>query len=156
MDLKLEVIVLPVSDVDRARAFYEAVGFRLDLDKAPSADWRAVHFTPPGSACSIMFGTGLTSAAPGSVQGLYLVVEDIEQARAELVGRGIAVSEVFHDGGGLLYHGHEGGEIVHRGDQARLAGPHPARADYGTFATFRDPDGNGWVLQEVKERAPGR
>ena len=156
VDLKLEVIVLPVTDVDRARAFYEAAGFRLDLDKAPTEDWRAVHLTPPGSECSIMFGKGLTSAEPGSVQGLYLVVADIEQARGELVGRGIQVSEVFHDGGGLVFHGHEGGDVTHRAPQARLTGPHPERADYGSFATFRDPDGNGWVLQEVRKRAPGR
>ncbi|MGW0697662.1 VOC family protein, partial [Streptomyces sp. NPDC002738] len=97
MDLKLELIMLPVSDVDRAKAFYEAAGFRLDLDKAASEEWRAVHFTPPGSECSIMFGKGITSAAPGSAQGLYLIVSDIEEARAELVGRGIEVSEVFHD-----------------------------------------------------------
>ncbi|MCM0673508.1 glyoxalase [Micromonospora phytophila] len=157
MDLKLELIMLPVSDVDRAKAFYEAAGFRLDVDKAVSEEWRAVHFTPPGSEGSIMFGTGITSAAPGSAQGLYLVVSDIEEARAELVGRGIEVSEVFHDAGGLIYHGHDGGDIVHRAaGQARIAGPQPARADYGSFATFSDPDGNGWVLQEVKKRAPGR
>jgi catechol 2,3-dioxygenase-like lactoylglutathione lyase family enzyme len=157
MDLKLELIVLPVCDVDRAKAFYEAAGFRLDLDKAVSEDWRAVHFTPPGSECSIIFGKGITSAAPGSVQGMYLVVFDIEEARAELVGRGIEVSEVFHDAGGLLYHGHDAGEVVHGAEgQARIAGPHPTRADYGSYATFSDPDGNGWVLQEVKQRAPGR
>ncbi|WP_171107892.1 MULTISPECIES: VOC family protein [unclassified Streptomyces] len=157
MDLKLELIVLPVSDVDRAKAFYEAAGFRLDLDAAPSEGWRAVHLTPPGSECSIIFGKGLTRAAPGSVQGLYLVVLDIEEARAELVGRGIEVSEVFHDDGGIFYHGHEAGGVVHQGqDQGRLAGPHPDRASYGSYATFNDPDGNGWVLQEVKQRAPGR
>ncbi|MGP3918474.1 hypothetical protein OHA25_15835 [Nonomuraea sp. NBC_00507] len=157
MDLKLELIALPVSDVDRAKAFYEAAGFRLDLDKAVSEDWRAVHFTPPGSECSIIFGKGITSAVPGSVQGLYLVVSDLEEARVELVGRGIEVSEIFHDAGGLFYHGHDAGEITHQtGGQGRAAGPHPARADYGSYATFSDPDGNGWVLQEVKKRAPGR
>ncbi len=156
MELKLELIVLPVTDADRARAFYEAAGFRLDLDKAPTGDWRAVHLTPPGSECSIMFGTGLTAAAPGSVQGLYLVVPDIEQAREELVGRGIQVSEVFHDAKGLFFHGHADGDVSHSGVQARLAGRHPERADYGSYATFRDPDGNGWVLQEVRTRAPGR
>ncbi len=157
MDLKLELIMLPVSDVDRAKAFYEAAGFRLDLDKAVSENWRAVHFTPPGSECSIMFGEGITSAAPGSVQGLYLVVSDIEEARAELVGRGIEVSEIFHDAGGLFYHGHDGGEVTHQIEgQGPTAGPHPDRADYGSYATFSDPDGNGWVLQEVKKRAPGR
>ncbi|WP_155375785.1 VOC family protein [Catellatospora vulcania] len=157
MDLKLELIVLPVSDVDRAKSFYEAAGFRLDLDKTANEQWRAVHLTPPGSAASIMFGKGLTAAAPGSVQGLYLIVTDIEQSRAELVGRGVAVSEVFHDANALLYHGHEAGDITHDGPgQARVTGAHPEGADYGSYATFSDPDGNGWVLQEVKQRAPGR
>ncbi|WP_326743487.1 VOC family protein [Streptomyces sp. NBC_00121] len=157
MYMKFEVTVLPVSDVDRAKAFYEQVGFRLDLDKAVSEDWRAVHFTPPGSESSIMFGRGLISAAPGSAQGLYLAVFDIEEARAELVGRGIEVSEVFHDSGSLLFHGHEGGEVTHQVEgQGRIAGLHPDRASYGSFATFSDPDGNGWVLQEIKQRFPGR
>ncbi|WP_431961552.1 VOC family protein [Actinacidiphila sp. bgisy160] len=157
MNMKLELVVLPVSDVDRAKAFYEAAGFRLDLDKDVSEGWRAVHLTPPGSECSVMFGRGLTSAEPGSVQGLYLIVPDIEGARAELVARGVEVSEVFHDAGGLLYHGHEGGEVTHRLEgQARLAGLHPDRASYGSFATFSDPDGNGWVLQEIQQRFPGR
>jgi predicted enzyme related to lactoylglutathione lyase len=157
MDLKLEVIILPVSDADRAKAFYEAVGFRLDLDKAAGENWRAVHFTPPGSGCSIMFGKGLTSAAPGSTQGLYLSVHDIEEARAELVSRGIEVSAVFHDAGGTIYHSHEGGEVTHQIEgQGRLSGPHPGRASYASFATFSDPDGNGWVLQEITQRAPGR
>ncbi|MGW0211141.1 VOC family protein [Streptomyces sp. NPDC003233] len=156
MDLKLEVFVLPVSDVDRAKAFYEKTGFRLDLDQTANEDWRGVQFTPPGSTCSIIFGTGVTSAAPGSAQGIYLVVSDIEQARAELVERGIEVSEIFHDAG-LFYHGHEGGEATHRVEgQQRLAGPQPERASYGSFATFSDPDGNGWVLQEITERLPGR
>ena len=113
MDLKLELIVLPVSDVDRAKAFYEAMGFRLDLDKAASENWRAVHFTPPGSECSIIFGKGLTSVPPGSAQGMYLVVPDIEKSRAELVDRGIEVSEVFHDAGAVFYHGHGGGDLTH-------------------------------------------
>ncbi|MGW4638607.1 VOC family protein [Sphaerisporangium sp. NPDC004334] len=157
MDLKLEVIVLPVSDVDRAKAFYEKAGFRLDLDKAAGEDFRVVHLTPPGSECSIMFGEGMTPAAPGSAQGLYLVVRDIEQARAELVGRGIEVGEVFHDAGGIFHHGHAAGDVVHRAaGQARVAGPHELRADYGSYAAFSDPDGNGWVLQEVRQRAPGR
>ncbi|MFD8076211.1 VOC family protein [Streptomyces sp. NPDC059718] len=157
MDLKLEVIVLPVSDVDRAKAFYEQAGFRLDLDKAPSEDWRGVQFTPPGSEGSIIFGKGITSAAPGSAQGLYLIVSDIEKAHAELVGRGITLSEIFHDAGGLLYHGHDAGEATHRIEgQERLTGPHPDRASYGSFATFSDPDGNGWVLQEITQRLPGR
>ncbi|MEU1536113.1 VOC family protein [Streptomyces fagopyri] len=157
MYMKLELIVLPVTDVDRAKAFYEQVGFRLDLDKAVSEDWRAVHFTPPGSGASVMFGAGMTSAAPGSAQGLYLVVADIQEAHAELIGRGIEVSEVFHDAGGLLYHGHESGTLTHTLEgQGRLAGAHPERASYGSFLTFSDPDGNGWVLQEITQRFPGR
>ncbi|MFD6974511.1 VOC family protein [Streptomyces sp. NPDC059979] len=157
MDLKLELMILPVSDVDRSMAFYEKAGFRLDLDANVSDQWRAVHLTPPGSECAILLGKGLSAAPPGSSQGLYLVVSDIEAARDELVGRGIDVSEIFHDAGGLLFHGHEGGEVVHGAEgQERKAGPHPDRASYGSFATFSDPDGNCWVLQEVTQRAPGR
>ncbi|WP_326827212.1 MULTISPECIES: VOC family protein [unclassified Streptomyces] len=157
MDLKLEMIVLPVSDIDRTKAFYEAVGFRLDVDYTASDDFRVVHFTPPGSECSIIFGEGMTSTAPGTIQSLYLIVTDIEEAHAELTGRGIDVSEVFHDAGGLLHHGHDAGNAVHHGTgQERLAGPHPDRASYGSYLTFSDPDGNGWVLQEVVNRAPGR
>ncbi len=157
MNMKLELFVLPVSDVDRARAFYEKAGFRLDLAKDVTEDFRVVHLTPPGSEASIIFGKGLTTAAPGSAQGLYLVVTDIEEARAELVGRGIAVSEVFHDDKGVFFHGHDGGEVVHDNPgQERLAGPHPERASYGSYATFSDPDGNGWVLQEITQRFPGR
>jgi catechol 2,3-dioxygenase-like lactoylglutathione lyase family enzyme len=157
MDLKLEVVVLPVSDVDRAKSFYEAVGFRLDVDNTFTDDYRLVHLTPPGSQCSIIFGKGVISAAPGSTQGLYLIVSDVEQARTELVGRGIKVSEVFHDAGGLLHHGHEAGDAVHSGtSQERISGPHPDRTSYASYATFSDPDGNGWVLQEITERQPGR
>jgi predicted enzyme related to lactoylglutathione lyase len=158
MDLKLELIVLPVSDVDRAKAFYEAMGFRLDLDKAAGEDWRAVHFTPPGSECSVIFGKGITSVPPGSAQGMYLVVTDIEKSRAELVDRGIEVSEVFHDAGAVFYHGHGGGDFTHdpAKGQGREPGLHPDRMSYGSFATFSDPDGNGWVLQEVQQRLPGR
>ncbi|MBC7269949.1 MAG: VOC family protein [Streptomyces sp.] len=157
MDLKLELIVLPVSDVDRARAFYEKAGFRLDVDKAPTGDWRAVHLTPPGSQASIIFGKGLTPAAPGSVQGLYLIVSDIEAAREDLLGRGIAVSEVFHDAAGVLFHGHDGGGVTHDlPGQGRLTGRHPEGTSYASYATFSDPDGNGWVLQEITERLPGR
>jgi catechol 2,3-dioxygenase-like lactoylglutathione lyase family enzyme len=145
--MKLEVIVVPVSDVDRAKRFYEALGFRLDIDRATGDDFRVVQLTPPGSGCSVIIGSGVTSAAPGSVQGLHLVVFDIEAARAELVGRGIGVGEVFHDVGGLFHHA---------GAEGRVTGPAPARRDYGSFASFADPDGNGWFLQEVKVRAPGR
>jgi predicted enzyme related to lactoylglutathione lyase len=157
MDLELQLFVLPVSDVDRARAFYERAGFRLDLAKDVTEDFRAVQLTPPGSGASIMFGTGLTSTAPGSAQGLYLAVTDVEAARAQLIDSGVEVGDVFHDGKGLFYHGHDAGDIVHTGQgQERLAGPHPERASYGSFATFSDPDGNGWVLQEITQRAPGR
>ncbi len=158
MDMKLELIMLPVSDVDRAKAFYQAAGFRLDVDNAVGENWRAVHLTPPGSEGSIMFGKGITTAAPGSTQGIYLIVPDIEQARADLVARGIEVSDVFHDSAGVFVHGHDDqGEFTYpAGDSSRQEGPHPDRAAYGSYATFTDPDGNGWVLQEVKARAPGR
>ncbi|MFJ4843906.1 VOC family protein [Streptomyces sp. NPDC088733] len=157
MDLKLEAIVLPVSDVDRAKNFYEAAGFRLDVDTTFSDEYRLVHMTPPGSQCSIIFGKGTISTAPGTVQGLYLIVADVEKAREELVGRGVGMSEVFHDAGGVLHHGHEGGEAVHRGaGQERIEGPEPGRTSYASYATFSDPDGNGWLLQEITERVPGR
>lgn len=147
MDMKLEVVVVPVSDVDRAKRFYESLGFRMDIDHVGGEDFRVVQFTPPGSECSIIIGKGITSAAPGSTQGLQLTVLDIETARAELAGRGIEVSEPFHDSGGVFHHA---------GEAERVPGPDPGRADYGSFASFEDPDGNGWLLQEVKVRAPGR
>ncbi|MCX4462292.1 VOC family protein [Streptomyces sp. NBC_01728] len=147
MDLKLEVVVLPVSDVDRAKAFYEKAGFRLDVDYVADDSYRMVHLTPPGSECSILFGTGVTTAVPGSVQGLHLIVSDIVAAHAELADRGIQMGEIFHDAGG----------VFHRGTQeGRVSGPHPQRTSYGSFAAFSDPDGNGWVLQEVTTRLPGR
>jgi catechol 2,3-dioxygenase-like lactoylglutathione lyase family enzyme len=157
MNLKLEMIVLPVSDVDRAKAFYEKVGFRLDVDYTASDDFRVVHFTPTGSECSIIFGTGMTSAAPGSTQGLYLIVSDIEETHADLTRCGIDVREVFHDAGGLLHHGHHDGDVTYHGEgQKQIPGLHPERASYGSYFTFCDPDGNGWVVQEIKERFPGR
>ncbi|WP_329034351.1 VOC family protein [Streptomyces sp. NBC_00178] len=157
MKLKLELIVLPVSDVDRAKEFYEKAGFRLDLAKDITDGYRVVHMTPPDSECAIIFGEGLTTAAPGSSQGLYLVVTDIVESRTELVDRGIDVSEVFHDAKGLYFHGHDAGKIVHDvPGQGREGGPHPDRASYGSYATFGDPDGNGWVLQEITQRFPGR
>jgi len=147
MDMKLEVVVVPVADVDRAKRFYETLGWRLDIDYVADDAFRVVQFTPPGSACSIIIGTGISPAAPGSAQGLQLVVSDIEAAHAELTGTGIEVSEVFHDAGGIFYHA---------GGVKRVTGPSPERADYGSFLSFSDPDGNGWVIQEVKQRAPGR
>jgi catechol 2,3-dioxygenase-like lactoylglutathione lyase family enzyme len=146
-NMKLEVLVLPVSDVDRAKHFYETLGWRLDADFFTGEDFRVVQLTPPGSECSIVIGNGISSAVPGSVQGLHLVVFDIETARAELIDRGVEVSEVFHDVGGIFHHA---------GTEGRLAGPDPKRRDYGSFASFSDPDGNGWLIQEVKTRAPGR
>ncbi|MBC1224468.1 VOC family protein [Nostoc sp. UCD121] len=146
-NMKLEVVVLPVSDADRSKHFYETLGWRLDADFVTDKDFRVVQLTPPRSEASIIFGKGVTLAAPGSVQGLYLIVYDIEAARAELVDRGVEVSEVFHDVGGIFHHA---------GTEGRVPGPDPQRRDYASFASFSDPDGNGWVLQEVKKRAPGR
>jgi catechol 2,3-dioxygenase-like lactoylglutathione lyase family enzyme len=147
MDMKLEVVVVPVADVDRAKDFYMALGWREDADFAAGADFRVVQLTPPGSACSIIFGTGITSAAPGSAQSLDLAVTDIEAARADLADRGADVSEVFHDEGGVFHHA---------GTRGRVAGLAPDRKSYGSFASFSDPDGNGWLLQEVTTRLPGR
>jgi len=147
-DLKLEVVVIPVSDVDRAKRFYDSLGWRLDAD-FPFDTFRVVQFTPPGSACSVQFGTNITPAAPGSAHGLYLVVSDIEAARAELVDRGVDVSEVFHAG-------KPGAQFQPNGRSGRVSGPAPNHATYRSFATFSDPDGNGWLLQEVTTRLPGR
>jgi catechol 2,3-dioxygenase-like lactoylglutathione lyase family enzyme len=145
--MKLEVVVVPVSDVDKAKDFYQGLGWRLDADFAKTEDFRVVQLTPPGSPCSIIFGTGLTSAAPGSADGLQLVVTDIEAARAELTSRGAEVSEVFHDAGGVFHHA---------GTEGRAAGPAPEHKSYGSFVSFSDPDGNGWFVQEVTTRLPGR
>jgi catechol 2,3-dioxygenase-like lactoylglutathione lyase family enzyme len=147
VDMKLEVVVIPVSDVERAKRFYGELGWRLDADFAASDAFRVVQFTPPGSPCSVIFGTGVSSAVPGSAQGLYLVVSDIEGARAELVDRGVEVSDVFHDVDGVFHHA---------GTEGRLSGPNPKRQSYASFASFSDPDGNGWVFQEVTARLPGR
>ena len=141
VDMKLEVVVIPVSDVDRAKRFYGDLGWRLDADFVVGDEFRVVQFTPPGSSCSIHFGTGVTSAMPGSARGLYLVVSDIQSARAELVARGVEVSELFHRAGP---------------GKPPLSGPDPARRSYSTYATFSDPDGNEWLLQEVTTRFPGR
>jgi catechol 2,3-dioxygenase-like lactoylglutathione lyase family enzyme len=145
--MRLEVVVLPVSDVDRAKDFYLRLGWRLDADFVDGDDFRVVQLTPPGSPCSIIFGTGITTAAPGSADGLYVVVADIEAARAELIGHGAQVSDVFHDAGGVFHHA---------GTTSRVPGPDPQRRSYASFASFRDPDGNGWMLQEISTRLPGR
>ena len=147
MDMKLEVVVLPVADVDRAKRFYQGLGWREDADFVTDERFRVVQMTPPGSACSIIFGTGITSAAPGSVQNLLLAVSDVEKARAELVEHGAPVSETYHDAGGVFFHA---------GTEARVPGPDPDRRSYASFASFSDPDGNGWVLQELTTRLPGR
>jgi catechol 2,3-dioxygenase-like lactoylglutathione lyase family enzyme len=149
VDLKLEVVVIPVADVDRAKAFYGRLGWRLDADFPFPNGFRVVQFTPPGSGCSIQFGTKITSAAPGSAQGLYLVVSDIEAARKELIAHGADVSDVFHAGT-------PGAQFEPDGAGGRLSGPAPDHASYRSYATFGDPDGNGWLLQEITERLPGR
>lgn len=146
MDLKLEVIVLPVSDVDRAKDFYQRLDFRLDADFVIDDGYRVVQLTPRGSAASIMIGTGISAAPAGSVQGLLVAVPDIEVARADLIARGVDVSELFH----------EADPFVHADPSHRIAGAHPERATYGTYASFSDPDGNGWLLQEISTRLPGR
>ena len=145
-EFKLEVVVLAVSDVDRAKEFYGSLGWTLDADVARGEDFRFVQFTPPGSGCSIQFGTNLASAAPGSAESLYLIVADIVAAREELLARGVAVGEVFHEEAlGARFH-----------NAGRVAGPAPDRGTYGSFAAFSDPDGNGWLLQEITTRLPGR
>lgn len=147
MDMKLEVVVIPVSDVDQAKQFYKSLGWRLDADFATDDTFRVVQLTPPGSPASIIFGTDVTSQPPGSAQGLQLVVNDVEAARHELKGLGADVSEVFHDAGGVFHHA---------GNEARVAGRDPQGRSYCSFLSFSDPDGNGWVLQEVTTRLPGR
>jgi catechol 2,3-dioxygenase-like lactoylglutathione lyase family enzyme len=147
VDTRLEVVVIPVSDVDRAKNFYKMLGWRLDADVVGNEDFRVVQVTPPGSACSVIFGSGVTSAEPGSVRGLHLIVEDIEAARAQFAGQGVEISESFHDVGGVFHHA---------GTVGRLPGPDPDRTSYGSFAAFTDPDGNEWVLQEITTRLPGR
>jgi catechol 2,3-dioxygenase-like lactoylglutathione lyase family enzyme len=149
VDLNLEVVVIPVSDVDRGKEFYESLGWRLDADFPFDNGFRVVQFTPPGSGCSVQFGTKITTAVPGSAQGLYLVVSDIEAARDELAGRGVHVSEVFHPGT-------PGAQFQPGGTSDRVSAPAPEHASYSSFATFSDPDGNGWLLQEVTTRLPGR
>jgi catechol 2,3-dioxygenase-like lactoylglutathione lyase family enzyme len=137
--MKFELVVLPVSDVDRSKAFYEQAGFRLDVDHRAGDAFRVVQLTPPGSECSISIGVGISEAEPGSYKGLHLVVSDIDAARADLVGRGIEVSEIYHFG-----------------PEGQVPGPDPERAEYGSYSSVEDPDGNLWLLQEVRSRAPGR
>jgi catechol 2,3-dioxygenase-like lactoylglutathione lyase family enzyme len=150
-DMKLEVVIIPVSDVDRSKEFYSNLGWRLDADFTAGDDWRGVQFTPPGSGCSVIFGKNVTKAAPGSAQGLYLVVSDIESTRDELLRRGVKVSEVFH-GSDV----HSGSDEPYLFGRLRLSGPDPAHGSYRSFVSFQDPDGNGWLLQELTARLPGR
>jgi catechol 2,3-dioxygenase-like lactoylglutathione lyase family enzyme len=152
VDQKLEVVVIPVSDVDRAKAFYARLGWRLDADFASGDDWRVIQFTPPGSACSVIFGRNVTAAAPGSVRGLYLIVSDLEAARKDLLDRGIEVSAPFHGAGDV----HAGTDEPYLSGSVRVDGADPKRGSYGSFAAFSDPDGNGWLFQEVTTRLPGR
>jgi len=147
MDYRLEVVVIPVSDVDRAKAFYQGLGWRLDADFTTGPDFRVVQLTPPGSACAVIFGTSVTAAAPGSAEGLQLVTADIDAARADLAGHGADVSEVFHDAGGVFHHAETTG---------RVADPAPGHQTYGSWVSFADPDGNTWFVQEVTTRLPGR
>jgi catechol 2,3-dioxygenase-like lactoylglutathione lyase family enzyme len=148
VEMKLEVDILPVSDVDRSKRFYAGLGWRVDADYTPPGeDFRVVQLTPPGSECSIIFGNGVTTAAPGSTQGLMLIVSDVAAARAELLAHGADVSEVFHDGEGVFARARA---------QGRVSGPDPERRSYRSWASFSDPDGNGWLLQEIKTRLPGR
>jgi catechol 2,3-dioxygenase-like lactoylglutathione lyase family enzyme len=149
--MKFEVVVIPVSNVDRAKEFYARLGWRLDAEFANGDDFRIMQFTPPGSGCSIIFGKNVTAAAPGSAQGLYLIVSDIEAARRELLGRDVQVSEVFHSAGV-----HTGTDEPYLFGRSRVSGPDPEHGTYRSFASFRDPDGNGWLFQEVTARLPGR
>jgi catechol 2,3-dioxygenase-like lactoylglutathione lyase family enzyme len=152
IDMKLEIVVIPVSDVDRAKRFYENLGWRLDADFSSGDDWRVIQFTPPGSGCSVIFGKNVTAAAPGSARGLYLIVSDIEAARKELLARGVEVGEVFHGAGDV----HAGTDEPYLSGRKRISGPDPERKSYSSFASFNDPDGNGWLFQEITTRLPGR
>src|SRR5580698_5549600 len=147
MDMELEVVVVPVSDVDKAKDFYQGLGWRLDANLSKGEDFRVIQLTPPGSACSVIFGAGITPATPGSAQGMQLTVTDIDAARADLVSHGAEVSEVFHNAGG----------VWHPTDmQGRVSGPAPDHKSYGSFVSFSDPDGNTWFVQEITTRLPGR
>lgn len=146
IEMKLEVVVIPVSDVDRAKRFYSDLGWRLDIDYTAGDDFRVIQFTPPGSECSVIFGKNVTTAAPGSVKGLHLIVSDIQAARDQLLRRGVGISEPFHDAGGIFHHASAEG---------LLSGPNPQRKSYASYASFSDPDGNGWMFQEVTVRLTG-
>jgi catechol 2,3-dioxygenase-like lactoylglutathione lyase family enzyme len=150
--MKLEVVVIPVSDVDRAKRFYGGLGWRLDADFAAGDDYRVIQFTPPGSPCSVIFGKNVTAAAPGSAKGLYLIVSDVAAARAELLDRGVAVRDVFHGAAGV----YTGLDEPYLFGRLRVTGPDPEHRSYRSFASFSDPDGNGWLFQEITARLPGR
>jgi len=152
IDMKFEIVVIPVSNADRAKEFYSKLGWRLDADFASGNDYRVLQFTPPGSGCSIIFGKNVTPATPGSAQGLYLIVSDIAAARADLISRGVNVSEVFHSEGDQ----YSGPDQPFLFGSRRVSGPDPAHGSYRSFASFSDPDGNGWLLQEITSRLPGR
>jgi catechol 2,3-dioxygenase-like lactoylglutathione lyase family enzyme len=152
VDMKFEIVVLPVSDADRAKEFYGRLGWRLDADYDNGTDFRVIQFTPPGSGCSVIFGKNVTAAAPGSAQGLYLIVSDIATARGQLLGRGVKISEVFHDAGGV----YAGPDEPYLFGRLRVGGQDPEHRSYRSFASFSDPDGNGWLLQEITTRLPGR
>jgi catechol 2,3-dioxygenase-like lactoylglutathione lyase family enzyme len=151
VDMKFEIVVIPVSDVDRAKAFYAKLGWRLDADYDNGKDFRILQFTPPGSGCSVIFGKNVTSAAPGSAQGLYLIVSDLQAARKDLLDRGVQISEVFHNEG--IY---AGTDETYLFGSVRVSGPDPEHRSYRSFASFKDPDGNGWLFQEITTRLPGR
>ena len=152
VDMKFEIAVIPVSDIDRAKEFYTKLGWRLDADYDNGNDFRVIQLTPPGSGCSVIFGRNVTGAAPGSAQGLYLIVDDIETARKELLRRGADISEVFHDANGM----YSGPDEPYLFGRRRVSGRDPDHRSYRSFASFKDPDGNGWLLQEITNRLPGR
>jgi catechol 2,3-dioxygenase-like lactoylglutathione lyase family enzyme len=152
IDMKLEVVVIPVSDVDRAKHFYGGLGWRLDADFAAGDDYRVVQFTPPGSGCSVIFGKNVTAAAPGTAQGLYLIVSDVEAARDGLIRRGVKVGDVFHAADGV----YAGADEPFLFGRHRVSGPDPERRTYRSYASFSDPDGNSWLFQEITSRLPGR
>lgn len=151
VDMKFEIVVIPVSDADRAKKFYGGLGWRLDADYDDGKGFRVIQFTPPGSGCSVIFGKNVTGAAPGSAQGLYLIVSDLATARAELLDRGVKVSDVFHNEGVYL-----GADEPYLFGRVRVSGPDPQHGSYRSFASFSDPDGNGWLFQEITARLPGR